>query len=106
MGGMQDETRPGTLRGWWRRVSRPWPMPAFTVPGDHGVELDGVGERTVEVVRAIRQITGWSLMSATRATESTPVILIIGVSQGSAEAARRVLAEAGATSRVVRTVDV
>lgn len=96
------DTVPTGLRGWWSRFTHPWPLDAFTVPGDHAVELAHTGAQPVAVIRAVRQITGWSLQSATAATRSTPVLLSLGISAGSAEAARRVLEEAGATARVVR----
>lgn len=100
------ETVPTGVRGWWRRLTNPWPLEAFTAPGDHAIELVATGDRPVAVVRAVRQITGWSLTSATQSTRSTPVLLTLGISAGSAEAARRVLAEAGATSRVVTAAEV
>ncbi|MDT9594207.1 ribosomal protein L7/L12 [Nocardioides zeae] len=102
MGARRDEETVTTgVRGWWRRTTAPWPLPAFTAPGEHAVELVHTGDRPVAVVRAVRQITGWSLTSATDATRSTPVLLATDLSHGSAYAAVRVLAEAGATADVV-----
>ncbi|MFW6774335.1 ribosomal protein L7/L12 [Nocardioides sp. CPCC 205120] len=91
----------GSLRARWQRFTRPWPLESLSQPGEHAVELLATGPRPVAVVKAVRQITGWKLVPAKQATDRPPVVLSTGISAGSAEAARRVLEEAGATARVV-----
>ncbi|MDF9716083.1 ribosomal protein L7/L12 [Nocardioides sp. ChNu-153] len=91
----------GSLRARWRRFTRPWPHESLSQPGEHAVELLATGPNQVAVVKAVRQITGWKLLPAKQATDRPPVVLATGLSAGSAEAARRVLEEAGATGRVV-----
>ncbi|MDR6175534.1 ribosomal protein L7/L12 [Nocardioides zeae] len=101
----------GGLRGWWRRVTRPWPEAVFTEIGTRAVVLDAVGEQPVAVIREVRRVTGWDLARATHAVEAAPpqppagsttqgVVLVAGLSATSAAAACEALARAGATARV------
>ncbi|NEN79527.1 ribosomal protein L7/L12 [Nocardioides zeae] len=107
--GQPDE--PGGLRGWWRRITRPWPEAAFTEIGTHAVVLDAVGEQPVAVIREVRRMTGWDLVRAKHAVDAAPVqapagtttqgvVLVAGLSAASAAAACEALAAAGATARV------
>lgn len=102
---------PGGLRGWWRRVTRPWPEAAFTEIGTHAVVLDAVGERPVAVIREVRRVTGWDLARAKHAVDAAPaqapagtttqgVVLVAGLSAASAAAASEALTGAGATARI------
>lgn len=107
----EQPDEPRGLRGWWRRVTRPWPEAAFTELGTHAVVLDAVGEQPVAVIREVRRVTGWDLLRAKQAVDAAPtrapegtttqgVVLVAGLSARSAGAACEALAGAGATARV------
>ncbi len=60
------------------------------------VELTEVGAKKLNVIKAVRGLTGQGLKEAKDAVESAPTIIKEGVSKEDAEAAKKELEEAGA----------
>jgi uncharacterized protein (DUF58 family) len=70
--------------------------PALSRPGDHRVVLQLPGDKPVQVVAALRRITGADLRTAKQMLESAPVVVAEGLSQDSAAEAVHLLTSAGA----------
>ena len=62
--------------------------------------LKDVGAKKINVIKAVRAITGLGLKEAKAATESTPNTLKEGMSKEDGEAALKQLEEAGATGEL------
>lgn len=62
--------------------------------------LKDIGAKKINVIKAVRAITGLGLKEAKAATESTPNTLKEGISKEDAEAGLKQLEEAGATGEV------
>ncbi|MEO8517993.1 MAG: ribosomal protein L7/L12 [Dermatophilaceae bacterium] len=94
------------LRGWLQRraesaLRRPGrASPEFTEPGEYHVVLQLVGAKPVQVMTVIAQVTGLDLISARDMTQDTPVVLVSGVSEASADRAVSRLQKAGARAVV------
>ncbi|MFB7289366.1 ribosomal protein L7/L12 [Actinacidiphila glaucinigra] len=69
---------------------------------EYGVLLTGAGEadRKLDVVRALRSVTGLSAWRSSRLLDSVPLMVMEDVSLGVAEDAARLLEAAGAGARV------
>jgi large subunit ribosomal protein L7/L12 len=61
------------------------------------VVLSAAGDKKLEVVKVVKNITGASLMDAKKMVESAPVTIKQAVSKADAEKLKAQLAEAGAT---------
>ena len=61
------------------------------------VVLTGAGEKKVNVIKAVRELTGLGLKEAKAAVDGAPATLKEGVSKEDAEAAKKKLEEAGAS---------
>jgi len=61
------------------------------------VVLTGAGEKKINVIKAVRALTGLGLKEAKEAVEGTPNTLKEGISKEDAEEAKKVLEEAGAS---------
>lgn len=61
------------------------------------VVLTGIGEKKVNVIKAVREITGLGLKEAKGMVESAPKAVKEGVSKEDAEEAKKKLEEAGAS---------
>jgi len=94
------------LRSWLQRraesaLRRPGrASPAFTEPGECHVVLQLVGAKPVQVMAIIAQVTGLDLISARDLTQDTPVVLVSGVSEASADRVVERLQKAGARAVV------
>ena len=64
------------------------------------VVLSSFGENKVAVIKAVRGLTGLGLKEAKDAVEGAPAVLKEGVSKDDAEAAKKMLEEAGATVEI------
>lgn len=64
------------------------------------VVLTGIGEKKVNVIKAVREITGLGLKEAKGAVESAPKAVKEGVSKEDAEEAKKKLEEAGASAEL------
>ncbi len=64
------------------------------------VVLTGIGEKKVNVIKAVREITGLGLKEAKEMVESAPKAIKEGASKDDAEAAKKKLEEAGATAEL------
>ncbi len=64
------------------------------------VVLTGIGEKKVNVIKAVRAITGLGLKEAKAMVESAPAAVKEGASKEDAEAAKAQLEEAGATAEL------
>ena len=64
------------------------------------VVLTGPGEKKVNVIKAVRELTGLGLKEAKDLVESAPAALKEGVSKDDAEALKKALEEAGAEVEV------
>ena len=64
------------------------------------VILKDAGAKKINVIKAVRALTGLGLKEAKEATENTPTTIKEGVSKEDAEEAKKQLEEAGATVEV------
>ncbi len=64
------------------------------------VILTGAGEKKINVIKAVRELTGLGLKEAKEAVEGTPTTIKEGVSKADAEAVKAKLVEAGASVEV------
>jgi large subunit ribosomal protein L7/L12 len=64
---------------------------------DFDVVLTGAGDKKVNVIKAIRAITGLGLKEAKGMAESAPAVVLEGAAKDAAEDAKKQLEEAGAT---------
>ena len=62
--------------------------------------LTGAGEKKINVIKAVRALTGLGLKEAKEAVESCPATLKEGISKEDAEEAKKALEEAGASVEV------
>lgn len=60
------------------------------------VVLKDAGEKKINVIKAVRELTGLGLKEAKDAVEGAPTVLKEGISKADAEAAKAKLEEAGA----------
>lgn len=61
------------------------------------VVLTGAGDKKINVIKAVRALTGLGLKEAKEAVEGTPSAIKEGVSKDDAEEAKKTLEEAGAS---------
>ena len=61
------------------------------------VVLNTIGDKKINVIKAVRQVTSLGLKEAKEAVEGAPTTLKEGVSKEEAEEAKKTLEEAGAT---------
>ena len=64
------------------------------------VMLTAIGEKKVNVIKAVRAITGLGLKEAKGLVDSAPSAIKEGVSKGDAEEAKKQLEEAGASAEL------
>lgn len=64
------------------------------------VVLTGIGEKKIQVIKAVRELTGLGLKEAKEAVESAPKAIKEAVSKDDAEAAKAKIEEAGGTAEV------
>jgi len=64
------------------------------------VILDGIGEKKINVIKAVRGITGLGLKEAKELVESAPAPIKEGVSKDEAEDLKKQLEEAGASVKL------
>jgi large subunit ribosomal protein L7/L12 len=64
------------------------------------VILDGIGEKKINVIKAVRAITGLGLKEAKELVESAPAPIKEGVSKDEAEDLKKQLEEAGASVKL------
>ncbi|MBP9764050.1 MAG: 50S ribosomal protein L7/L12 [Gammaproteobacteria bacterium] len=67
---------------------------------EFNVVMTNHGEKKVEVIKAVRTITGLGLKEAKDLVEGTPAIIKEAVSKADAEAVKKQLVEAGATVEI------
>jgi ribosomal protein L7/L12 len=94
-----------TPRAWVRYVRtgvRPLAQvaPELTEPGPHAVVLQDAGQRPVEVVAAVREVTGFGLADAKAVVDRAPSEVVAGLSESSASLVRDRLERAGARAEV------
>ncbi len=68
------------------------------------VMLTGIGENKVNVIKAVRELTGLGLKEAKDLVDGAPKAVKEGVSKADAEAAKKKLEEAGARSKSSKAV--
>ncbi|HIP46063.1 MAG TPA: 50S ribosomal protein L7/L12 [Campylobacterales bacterium] len=64
------------------------------------VILTGIGEKKINVIKAVRGLTGLGLKEAKEAVEGAPTTVKEGVSKDDAEEAKKVLEDAGASAEI------
>ncbi len=64
------------------------------------VVLTGYGEKKIQVIKAVRELTSLGLKEAKELVEGVPKVVKQGVSKQDAEAAKKVLEDAGGTAEV------
>jgi len=64
------------------------------------VELTAIGEKKIQVIKVVRELTSLGLKEAKDLVESAPGKIIEGVSKDAAEEAKKKLEEQGATAEV------
>lgn len=67
---------------------------------EFNVVMTNHGEKKVEVIKAVRAITGLGLKEAKDLVEATPAVIKESVSKADAEAIKKQLVEAGATVEI------
>ena len=67
---------------------------------DFNVILKDIGDKKINVIKAVRSITSLGLKEAKDAVEAAPTNIKEGVSKEEAEEAQKVLEEAGATAEI------
>jgi len=81
-------------------------MPGMAAGGDAGaaeektefdVELTGIGDNKINVIKAVRELTDKGLKEAKDLVESAPVVVKEGVKKEEAESMKKKLEEAGAS---------
>jgi large subunit ribosomal protein L7/L12 len=84
-------------------------MPAGAAAGDAGaaeeksefdVHLTAAGDQKVNVIKAVREITGLGLKEAKDLVDGAPKVIKEGLAKADAEAAAKKLTEAGATAEL------
>lgn len=93
---------------WWRYVvtglrREPALEASYSEAGDCSVELSAVGDRPIQVIKALREVTAADLMTAKAAVDSPPAVIATGLSAVSAARVREQVEGAGATATVVRS---
>ncbi len=73
------------------------PAAAAEEKTEFDVELTNFGAKKLDVIKAVREITGLGLKDAKDLVEGAPKMLKEGVSKDEAEAVKKALEEAGAT---------
>jgi len=64
------------------------------------LELQGVGEKPIQVVKVLRELTGMDLFSAKTAVNSVSIEIASGLSEDDARRGEQLLTKAGATAVV------
>ncbi len=64
---------------------------------EFNVVLTSAGEKKINVIKVVREVTGLGLKEAKDATEGTPSVLKEGISKAEAEDIKKKLEEAGAS---------
>jgi len=64
------------------------------------VVLTGFGEKKIQVIKAVRQLTSLGLKEAKELVEGVPKVVQEGVNKEDAEAAKKTLDDAGGTAEV------
>lgn len=95
---------------WWGYVMTgvaPGPRvpPEYTMPGTYRVELRSPGERPLDVIRALRESAGLSLLDAKDKVDHVPSTVAAGLSEESAGLVRDRVQHAGGTARVLDSAD-
>ncbi|MGH8386418.1 MAG: 50S ribosomal protein L7/L12 [Pseudomonas sp.] len=67
---------------------------------EFNVVLNAAGEKKVNVIKAVRELTGLGLKEAKEKVDTAPQVLLEGVSKDAAEDAKKKLEEAGASVEV------
>ncbi|HIE08763.1 MAG TPA: 50S ribosomal protein L7/L12, partial [Armatimonadetes bacterium] len=82
----------------------PAAAPAEAAPAEEKTEFDviltGFGDKKIQVIKAVREITGLGLKEAKELVESAPKPVKEGVSKEEAEEIKKKLEEAGATVEI------
>ena len=71
--------------------------PAAEEKTEFDVVLTSAGDKKINVIKAVRALTGLGLKEAKEAVEGTPSVLKEGISKDDAEAAKKELEAAGAS---------
>lgn len=92
-------------RGWAHYVrtgARPAPVAPeqFAEPGPHSGEIAAAGERRIDVIKAVREVTGAPLLPAQETVDGAPSTVCSGVSSASASRVASRLRAAGAEVKV------
>lgn len=95
---------------WWHYVltgaKREAPPAAeFSEAGVCSVELQDSGTRPVEVIKALREVTGAGFSDAKATVATVPAMIAERLSEGSAQRVRDRVVRAGATAVIVTTGD-
>jgi ribosomal protein L7/L12 len=89
---------------WWRyvRTGPDAPQKPDYEDGDFQVTLRAVGGRSIEVIKAVREVTGAGVAEAKGKVDFAPTTIAVGLSEASATRVRERLEQAGATATVTR----
>lgn len=74
--------------------------PAAEVQTEFNVEITSAGDKKVNAIKAIREITGLGLKESKALVEEAPKVVKEGVSKEEAEEIKKKLEEAGATAEI------
>jgi ribosomal protein L7/L12 len=94
------------MKGWLARRAEAMlrkprrARPELTEPGDYQVVLQVIGANPVKVMAVISEATGLDFMSASALAQDSPVVVVSGVSEASADRVVERLQKAGARAVV------
>jgi ribosomal protein L7/L12 len=94
------------MKGWLARRAEAMlrkprrARPELTEPGDCQVVLQVIGANPVKVMAVISEATGLDFMSASALAQDSPVVVVSGVSEASADRVVERLQKAGARAVV------
>ncbi|HEX7537297.1 MAG TPA: ribosomal protein L7/L12 [Dermatophilaceae bacterium] len=100
---------PRGLKGWLARRAEAMlrkprrARPELTEPGDYQVVLQLIGGNPVKVMAVISEATGLDFMSASALAQDSPVVVVSGISEASADRVVERLQKAGARAVVGET---
>jgi large subunit ribosomal protein L7/L12 len=91
---------------WWRYVrtgvkAEPLLAAEFAETGDCSVELQSPGGRPIDVIKALREVTGAGFADAKAKVQTVPSTIAEGLSEESAERVRDRMEHAGATTTTI-----
>jgi len=87
-----------TVAMFMAMARRAAPRLLLVLPGTWRLALESAGEKPIQVIKVLRELTGMDLLSAKTAVESAPTEVGSGLSEAYARRGAQLLNRAGATA--------